>query len=780
MFQNNLKISLRNLIKHKTFSLINILGFAFGISVCLLIVLFLIKEYSYDSYNTNSDRIYRLVDVANNSSAIDYRIAPSIVNNFPEVENACVSYVLPLKFGASYRNNGFGVDGIMSVSNSYFEMFTTHLLRGSSAKPLSNLNSAILTESFARKMFGEEDPIGKEIVLMRNFFLIVSGVIEDFPENSSIHANMIVNMENDNFKFRKDIGDSRDKSTYRYPFNIYLLLREKSDPIQLVKKINSHPETTQPYIEKAGLMALTDTYLRDNTTGSTTKKGNPSLLRLFTGIALVVLLLAIINYINLSIAQQNKRSKETGIRKTIGARRSSIVFLFLTESVFVTCIAFALGLVMTEAALPFFSNIVDSQMTIQPLMQFPASLILFVSVLIVGIISGIVPAILFSSFNPIRVLSGRMIASGKNKYFRNILTVFQFTVSIALIFCIIVIQRQISYAKHDDLGFEKEQLLRIDLPFADAGGGSVLMNKLRECPFVKNVTASNGVPGNVRLHMGSGIENKDQHLLCISADSNFLNTFKIEIIEGRQLLPGDYGQVCMFNETAYKYFGWNNLDNKKYNNGRKGGFEVIGVVKDFHTASLHQSIEPTCILFTSQYSLSTVSLQIEKGTTVQTIAYLQKVWKEIFPDYPLDYQFYDEWFNQMYAKDERFANAIGLFGFLAITISSLGILGLAISSSERRVKENAIRKVYGASMNDLMVSLNKDSIKLVIVAFMIACPIGWYAMNQWLTDFAYRTEISWWVFALSGLTALAIALLTVSWQTWRAAIKNPVEALRYE
>jgi putative ABC transport system permease protein len=780
MFKNYFKVAFRNLKKNKIFSSINIIGFAFGISVCLLIVLFLIKENGYDSYNTDADHIYKLVDLEENSSGIDYRVASSIVSQYPEVKNSCVVQVLPMKIGTSYKNNGYNIDNIMSVNNEFFKMFTIHFLYGNPIEPLPNPNSIVLTESSARKIFGNENPLGKEIILMRNFTLTVTGVIKDFPDNSSISANMIVNMENRNFKFSFSCANGKDSSSYRYPFNVYLSLKEKSDPNQLLQKINNHSETIQPYVKKAGLIALTDTYLSDNSTGSTTKRGNSELLRLFTAIALVVLLLAIINYINLSIARHNKRNKETGIRKTVGAGRKDIVALFLVESVIVTAVAFAIALIIAELTLPFFENIVNSKLSINPLFEFPGNAVLLVSILLIGIISGIFPALLFSSFNPIRILSGRMIASSRKNYFGNFLTVFQFAISIAFIFCIIVIQRQIGYVKHNNLGFEKEQLLRFNLPFADGKNAERFTNKLTEYAAVKNISTSNGVPGEVRMVMGSGIKEKDKSMWCIAADSNFLKTFNIQLIKGREMLPGEYGKTCMINETAFKYFGWNNLDNKKFNNGREGGFDVIAVVKDFHTTSLHEPIEPTCIMLTSQFSLSSITLRIEKGTTAQTMAFLQSEWKELFPDYPFDYQFYNDWFNKMYEKDERFANAISMFGFLAISISCLGILGLAIFSSERRAKEVGIRKVHGASVNDLMILLNKDFIKWVIVAFVVACPIGWYAMNNWLQDFAYRIEISWWMFVLSGGIALLIALLTVSFQAIKAAVANPIESLRYE
>ena len=780
MIKNYFKISYRNLKKNVIFSAINILGFAFGISVCLLIILFLVKEYSYDTYNSNADSIYRLIDVAENSCAIDYRVASEIESQYPEVSNSCVVQVLPMKLSASYNNNGYNFENLMSVDNAFFSMFTTHFIYGSSADPLPNPNSVVLTSSSAKKIFGNENPIGKEIVLMRNFPLIVTGVINDFPDNSSISANMIVNMENKNFKFRFSCANGKDSSTFRYPFNVYLSLGEKADPIELVQKINSHPETIQPYVKEADLLALTDTYLHDNTTGSTTKRGNAGLLKLFTAIALIVLLLAVINYVNLSIARQNKRNKETGIRKTVGAGKKDIILIFLTESVLVTGMAVGIALLIAEIALPFFSKIVDSRLSLQPLITFPGNILLFVSILFTGVLSGIIPAVLYSLFNPVRVLSGRMTTSGGKKYFRNALTVFQFTVAIAMIFCIIVIQRQIGYAKHENLGFEKEQLLQIKIPFADKKDTDVLINKLNEFSSIKNVSLTNGIPGDVHIFMGSGVKDKNKNLSCIAADSNFLKTFKIQVIKGRDMIPGDYGQTCLINETAYKYFGWNDLDDKKYNNGREGGFEVIGVVKDFHIASFHKSIEPTCILFTSQFSLSNISIRIEKGAIAQTIAYLQKEFKEAFPDYPIEYQFYDEWFNQMYTKDERFAYAIAMFGFLTIFISCLGILGLAIFSSERRAKEIGIRKVHGASVNNLIVLLNKDFLKWVALAFVIASPIGWFAMNQWLQDFAYRTDINWWIFALSAGIAFLIALFTVSFQAIKAATANPIESLKYE
>ena len=776
-------------MRHRTFSVIDILGFAFGISVCLLITLFLTKEYSFDLYNAKANQIYSLIDAQRNSSNVDYRAASAILNNYPEVKNVCTLGIMPGKIAATYINDtsdirsAYDINNLMSTDNSFFRMFTTHFIYGDPSNPLPNPNSVVLTESSSQLLFGNEDPLGKEIVIMGQYPLTVAGVIKDFPGNSSINANIIVNMENNSFKF----WFFTRNGVCTYFSNAYLQVAKTADSRKLVHAINGHPGLLGPYTKKVALVPLKDVHLYDNTDWLSAKRGNPALLELMMSIGLIVLTLAIINYVNLTMAQQNRRNKETGIRKTLGAGTQNVISLFLVESVFLTMTAFAVALVIVEITLPLFSDIVDTRLSMMPLMQFPGNILFLLSILIIGFLSGLGPALMLSSFTPVTTLSGRAGPVGK-KTIRSLLTVFQFTVSIALMFCIIVIQKQISFAKNDNLGFDKEQLLRIDLPpidqmrslsldeiRADISRGMLLGNMLKEYVGTKSASVTNGVPGNIRAYIGSGIEGKDQPVASVFADSNFIKTFGIKLVKGRNLLPGEYGKACVINEAAYKYFGWHDLTNKKFN-----GDNVIGVVKDFHTESLHEPVSPTCILFSPLFIPTNISLRIRKGTTGQTMSYLRKSWKRVFPNYPLDYQFYDEWFNQMYSKDQRFGEAIGMFGSLAITISCLGILGLAIFASERRAKEIGIRKVHGASVRDLMILLNKDFLKWIGVAFILACPIGWYAMNKWLQGFAYRTQISWWIFVVSGVGALIIAFLAVSWQTWRTATANPVESLRYE
>lgn len=777
MLKNYLKIAFRNLIKNKIFSIVNIFGFAFSIAVCIMIILSIMKEESYDKFNVDADRIYKLINLENNSSSIDYKVRQVILNNFSEVKNCCIVQGGGEKVEVSSKTSGYYVDNILSVDNAFFKMFSVHFIYGNSTSPFKDINSAVLTENAASKFFGDENPLGKEIFLRDKFPIIVTGVIKDLPDNSSIKADIIVNAANNNFKFNYMVMDN----SYTYFFNIFIQLHKNANIKQLKDEVSRHSEVLAPYLQKIDFFALKDLHLYDNTSGNILVKGNPSFLRLLTSIALIILLLAIVNYINLTVAQQFRRKKETGIRKTVGATRKDIVILFLTESILTTFTAFIIALCIVEVGLSFFEKIVENKLSLIPLLQFPANIILILSVLFIGILSGLAPALLFSSFSPVRIFSGSAVITGRKSYLRNIMTMFQFTVSIALIFCLIIVQKQINYVKHQNLGFDKSQLLRLDLITPSDSRAYTFTNELKQYSSIVSATASCGVPGITYIKIPAGDEKKKIFVNCIIADSTFIRTFKIELIKGRELLPGDFTKSCMINETAYKNLGWNNLDDeKRIYNGREGGYKVIGVVKDFHFASLHKPIEPLCIMFDTLSMPSNVTVRIRNGNVGQTMEFISKLWKEIYPAFPLKYQFYDQWFNEMYRKDERFAELIDIFALLAISISCLGILGLVTFASERRTKEIGIRKVHGASTSELMIMLSKDFLKWILVAILIASPIGWYAMRKWLQDFAYRTEINWWVFALAGLIALLITSITICWQIWKTAKRNPVEVLRYE
>ncbi|MCJ7813704.1 ABC transporter permease [bacterium] len=782
MFENYLKTAIRHLRKDRIFTSINIFGFAFSISICLAIVSYLLHEYSYDRYHENGAHIYRLIDSQENSSAIDYRVKQQIIDNFSEVENVCLYQLLPYSIQINREEKGYYIENILSTDNAFFEMFSISFIYGNPEKPFDDLHSTVITESAARELFGDENPMGKESVLRQQFPLTVTGVIEDFPNNSSMAANVLVNAENDAFKFSLNVRDSRDLSSYRYPFRIYLQLKDQINVQTFTAKLQEYSEVMFPYVNKADLLPLKDIYLRDQTRGSATQRGNPGLLSLLLSIALIIVVLAIINYINLSASQQGKRGKEIGVKKTIGASRLNLIIQFLAESVLISFMSFVIALVIFQLSIPIFNTIFDKSINYNVLFHFPSILWMVLSIVMLGMISGMGTALVFSSIQPVSVLKGDILKTGSRSIVKNVLSVFQFTISIMLIFCTIIIQKQIGFVKHNHPGFNEDHLLRIDLPRIaddDRNNALLMLDQFRQYPEIMSVSLTNGIPGYINTSMGANMEGKSNSISIIYADTAFMKTFGIELIQGRDLLPGEYETVCMINEAAYRYFEWDDLDNKRYNNGRQGGFGVIGVVKDFQYKSLHSAIEPLAILF-SFGNPTNITIRMSPQNVGDTMNHIQKIWQTILPAYPLKYQFYDEWFDQMYRNEEKFARAISIFAILAIVISCIGILGLAIYNAERRTKEIGIRKVLGASVSGILYLLSKVFTKWIVVANFIALPIGYFAVNHWLQDFAYRTTISWWAFLLAGLLALVIALLTVSWQVVRAATANPVESLRYE
>jgi len=783
MIAHYLKIAFKNLWNNKKYSAINILGFGFSLSIFLAIILFVIHEYSFDRYHANSKNIFRLMDSQETSSEIDYRVRDILLNNFAGVENVCYFSGEPADWPISSENEGYNVKGLASVHSSFFEMFDTEFIYGNAKIPFQNLNSAIITESLAEKVFGKINPVGKELLLMGNFPIIVTGVIRDFPANSSFVAQMIVNAENDDFKFSFSCEDYEDESTHRWPFQVYIQKSKDTDQTSLLETINGNIESLQPYVKEAGLLPLTDMYLQDPTPGESIKRGNPGLLKLLFTIALIILILAIINYINLTLAQQQRRNKEVGIRKTIGASSGNIIKQFILEGIIVVLIAFGLSLLIFEIASPLINNLFKVPLSALDLLPFPTSGIVLTIVILIGLFTGFYPAMIFASFNPINILGRNPSTKGSRNYSRNFLTVFQFAVSIALIFCAIVIWKQIDYSKHKDLGFQKDQLLKIPLPpHVDPAVKNMsvgFVNELRQYSGIKNVTASRGVPGEVVLHMGSGIEGKNKGIAIISVDSTFLETFGMEIIQGRGFLSGDHGKACLLNKTAMEYFEWEDLENKVYNNGREKGYEVVGVVNDFHISSIHDIIEPTALLFDTR-DMTQVSLSVGGGEIGKTMDYIRRSWKTHLPEFPLNYDFYDDWFNTMYEKEERFGKIISYFTVLGIVISCIGIFGLAIFNAERKTKEIGIRKVNGASVKNILAILTREYFLWILLAFIMATPLAYYIMDTWLQGFAYRTDISWWIFPLAGLSALLIAWLSVIWHSLKAAKRNPVETLRYE
>ena len=785
MILHYIKSAVKSIYSNRKFTLINILGFSFAISVCLAITLFILKEYSYDSYHENGEQIVRLIDSKNKSSNIDYRVKNILIDNFPEIENACLVQRDNNRSNINIGEKALYVNDIMSVDNDFFKIFSIKFIAGQADQAFANINSVVLTEKTAQLFFGEENPIGKEILYGRTNLLSVTAVIEDFPENSSISAGIIVNAANDDFKFSFSCENYKDKTTHRWEFRIYALLNNEVEKKRISEKINDRVSLLKPYVSQIDFLPLEDIYLRDETIGSETKRGNSDLLQLLGAIAIIILSLAIVNYINLTLAQQKKKNKLTGLRKSFGASNSDLLAYFIIEAIIISLLSFILSAFLVWIFSPFYSSVFATRINVDLLQNLPYLAVMALAVFVIGFCSGIGPAIILSKKSPNEVINQKTNSRQKQSYMRNALIVFQFTASIILIICLIIVQKQIIYVKHKDPGFAEKDLLNINLPYLpkkDKSKAFTLAAELRKNPLFKKVSLSNGAPGSINFTMGSGIEHSDKNtaIPVVIVDTNFISTFQLQIIKGRGIEPGDFGKVCMVNEAFYKHFEFENLSNKRFKNYTDNGLEIIGVVKDFQYGSLHNKITPLCILFAENNNFYQLSVKTIPNSILPAIEELKKTWQTVLPEYPLQYQFFDDWFDALYEKEERFAKTIGLFALLAIAISCFGIFGLAIFSSEQRTKEIGIRKTNGAKTYEIIRMLNNDFLKWVFIAFVIASPIAYIIMQKWLENFAYKTELNWWIFALAGLIAMGIALLTVSFQSWRAATRNPVESLRYE
>ena len=787
MILHNIKTAYKSLTKNKLISSINILGFGFGISVCLALTIYVLSEYSYDRFHQNYNNIYRLVN-DENSSRIDYRVKDILSSNFAEVEDACISQRVEIQLPVKVNDQGFYLNDIMSVDNNFFEVFSFAFKEGDPKHAFANINSAVITENTAERIFGNADPIGKEIIInAKNEPVTITGILHDFPENSSIYADLLVNAQNDKFKFAFGARSSDDLSSYRWPFTIYVQLNKNTDLPTFVQKLQDNNDIYKPYAESLTLLPLKDIYLRDYTSGkgSATKKGNLALLKLLSGIALIILMLSLINYMNLTVSRYSMQFRQISVRKILGATLKNLKFQFVTESLLLTSVALAIGVFILLLMSPLYSRLFNGDFSLRILWSFPTGLIIISALFILGLLSGIGCFMMVKYLKNNLLVNSNLLLTKGDSPVKQGLAIFQFAASIVLIICISVIVRQLDYIKHKNTGFNSDQLLNITLPNIndqDYLKALVFFDRLRSSPYINSITASEGIPGDVGSHASPNIaEQPDKNMAVsyITADTSFLKTFDLKIIKGRDLMPGDYGNVCMINESAYKYFEWSDLVDKRFNNWRPEGFEIIAVVNDFNFSSLHEAIEPLCIVFNDSKPTK-LSVQVGSGFINPAMEYIRNEWKSLLPQYPFTYEFYDDWFQKQYVQEEQLARSIGIFAMMAIVISCSGILGLAIFSSQQRTKEIGIRKVNGAKVSEILTLLNKDFIKWVAIAFVIATPIAWYAMNKWLESFAYKTSLSWWIFALAGLLALGIAFLTVSWQRWRAATRNPVEALRYE
>ena len=805
MIKNYLKIALRNIRKHKGTSLINIAGLAIGIACSILIILFVTYERSYDRFHDKADRIYRLAvkasvgDTKINQTYSSSETFRRLLLDFPEIEKG-VKFLNLGRTPVVLGEKTFYESRFYAVDSTFYDIFTFPLIHGNPETVLTEPNTMVVSRDTALKYFGDTDIIGKTLGADFSYGLgridfQITGVSENVPDNSHFHYDLLVSSAS-----FPDIINNTGWSSNN--FITYLLLQEGTSKAWFDEKLkeftrrHTGPERYDAALARGDfweyfLQPITDIHLNSDLNGEFEANGNKTYVFIFSVISVIILLIACINFMNLSTAKSSLRAREVGLRKVVGSSRNRLMRQFLSESVLLSFISLALGLVIVQILLPIYRNFIGRELHMRyfdNILIIPSLLVLGLAV---GIISGSYPAFFLSSFKPISVLRGNTGSSKGSSFLRNLLVIFQFAISIFLITGTLVVFQQLKFFQNTRLGFDKEQVLVVSNPGALGSQVQPFKEALRKNSQIIHVAGSNTLPGRSFSNIGfgaEGVENSFTLNLCI-CDYNFLDTLKMEMVQGRFFLrefPTD-SHAAVVNEQAAKLLGWEGEEplGKKINNWarERGNFTVIGVIKDYHYESLHQEIRPQALFLIGGYyqrDESYISVRLNTQNVSETVKFVGNTWNDFAPGKPFEYSFLDRDYDNLYTNEQQTRSLFAVFSFLAIFIACLGLFGLAAFVADRKTKEIGIRKILGSSVTKIVNNLNKSFVKWVLIANLIAWPAAWYFMNNWLRNFAYRIELSWWMFVLAAVLALLVALLTVSFQTIKAALKNPADALRYE
>ena len=771
MFFYNVKLTLRRLRTNRPYSLLNTCGFAIGFAVVLIIILFIYNETTVDRNFRGYKSIYRLVSTNGNDCSIRYETAQKLIEQYPEVEDATpAQYLTGYSYNVGCEGEFATLNDLISTDNRFFRLFGLNLIEGFSKEPFSEKNAAVISKRLAGLLFGNSSPLGRTIDVGGFMNTRITGVVDDFPSNASFYSDLYLNIEDEKLR----IMQSGDNGVLWNPAYIFVRLKEGIDKTILNNKL-SQSQILLTYQEgNTWLQPLKNIYFDRQIKNNSNRAANTSMIYLFTAIAFLILFLSIANHVNFSISLQFSRLRETGIKKSFGADIRQLIFFHLFENMAGLLFAFILAVVIVIEVLPFAGNLLERNLNAMYLTRYPVNALILAIIFIVTLLTSIVPVYLIRKFDIYRFMKG-LVVRAKGSTIYKILSVFQASVSIILIICFITIYKQLSYAKHADIGFDREHLIRLKLP-GNFGKGDILKQEFSRLPFVRSATLSLGVPGMINSRAGSGEPDNQFWFNCIETDEDFIPTFGLDLLTGRNFRKDDRDTICIINEAALKQYGWQDIDNRKF---RNYGLTIIGVVNDFNVSSFHDKIEPAVLIFKNRFR-NTLSLRLVPGNMADQITSLNETWNQLMPDYKFDFVFYDDFFNSLYQKEEREASAITIFSVLALIITLMGMIGLIFQSCLARSKEIGIRKINGANVSSIMMLLNHELFLIIGIAFIIAVPVSYYAMGRWLQNFVYRTELSWWIPASGGLIVLVISAITLSWQSWRAASRNPVEALRYE
>jgi putative ABC transport system permease protein len=807
MFKNYFKIAQRNLWKNKGFSAINIVGLAIGIASCLLILLYVLDELSYDCYNVNEERIYRVNnEIKFGDNYFDAAQSPALMG--PEIvkEFAQVQQYTRLQWYGSFlvkKGNENLQEGRVAYGDStLFAVFTLPMISGNPKTALKDPYSLVITERIAKKYFNSTDIVGKNMIINDTVNYKITGVIKDVPEQSHFNFDFFIPFSENK--------ESRSDDWLSDNYNTYILLKKSANPKKLEPAINKMldryiaPELknvlnlSMDEFSKSGnyvhcsLSPLADIHLHSNKMGELNANGNIQFVYLFSAIALVILLIACVNFMNLSTARSANRAKEVGVRKVLGSLRKNLIQQFLTESILLSFIALGFAILIAWMLLPYFNQLAGKSIHLNLMFQPLMLLSLVLLMLIVGLLAGSYPAFFLSAFQPIDVLKGKLAKGFKGSFIRNTLVVFQFTISIILIVGTIVIYNQLAYINNKDIGFNRHEVLVIQNTDALGTQATAFKNELLQISNVQNATMTDYLPTNFNrsndvFFTSPVLDQKTamsmQHW---GVDENYIPALDLILLQGRNYSPQFHtdSNGIIINEAAARFLATKDILNKKLyelediKTKKLKEYHIIGVVKNFNFSSLRDVITPLGLFLRKE--TGNIAVRVNTSGIPGVIAQIKNKWKAMAPGQPFDYSFMDDAFNNLYATEQRTGQIFIWFAVLAILIACLGLFGLVAYASEQRTKEIGIRKVLGANITNIVTMLSKDFLKLVIIASILAFPVAWWGMNKWLQDFAYRVNISWWIFVFAAVIAVLIALITISFQSIKAAIANPVRSLRTE
>ena len=790
MLKNWLYISVRNLQKNIGFSFINILGLSIGITATLLILLWVQDELSFDRFHDNAGYLYQVEEDQYYSgetyhvTVTPYPSGPVWKEEIPEIREAC-RYPWPFSMLFRYGDKAFYEEGCVAVDQSFFSMFSFPVLAGNSQTLLTEPFSAVLTDEFAKKYFGNEDPMGKILLANNKYEFTVTGIVKKPPSNSTLKFNILVP-----FDYLKETGQYND-SWGNNSILTFIQLNENALPDTVNKKLTGvvrkyNPESTTDFL----VLQFTRIHLHQHF-GYGNPPGAIIFVYIFSIIAAFVLLIACINFMNLSTARSANRAKEIGMRKVMGGTRQNLILQFISESFLLTFISVLIALLITVLILNVFNDISGKELTFRNLFNYKFISGLIILILITTFTSGAYPSVFLSSFKPVSIIKGTLSKGAGSGLLRKILVIFQFTLSVILIIGTSVIYRQLLFTRNIDLGFNKEHILNIHLRGDIKNQYYTLKEELLKNPGVKGVSATMHSPSQIGSNSGGADwEGKDPELTTLigfsAVDYDYIETLQIDILSGRSFskdFPGDMATDStgkfLVNEEVVKIMGVENPIGMRFDFlGLKG--QIIGVMKNFHFQSIRDKIEPLALALSGVNWFNNMFIKIGPGDITKTMKEIEDTWNKIVPLYPLEYHFIDEDYDNMYRAETRLSKVVKYFTFLAVIIACLGLFGLSLFTSNQRSREIGIRKVMGGNVTEIVYLLAVEFTVLVLISCFIAVPAAYFIMKRFLQDFAYHTDLSWWIFVLAGLAALVIGIITVIYQSVRVSLINPAKSLRYE